>query len=77
MGPTPFIRRSVACFATFLSTYKVILETAHKLGLNLIFRPHPLFEKNLLNTKKISVEEYTEFKKISRCLIGSYLNLAA
>ena len=51
-------------FATFLSTYKVILETIHKLGLNLIFRPHPLFEKNLLNTKKLSVEEYTEFKKI-------------
>lgn len=50
-------------FATFLSTYKVILETIHKLGLNLIFRPHPLFEKNLLNTKRLSIEEYTEFKK--------------
>lgn len=50
-------------FATFIESYKRILEEIIFFGFSLIFRPHPLFEKKLLESNKISLEEYSEFKK--------------
>lgn len=50
-------------FATFIESYKRILEEINFFGFSLIFRPHPLFEKKLLESNKISLEEYSEFKK--------------
>lgn len=50
-------------FGTFIESYKKILKEIELLGFSLIFRPHPLFEKKLLATNKISLEEYSEFKK--------------
>ena len=51
-------------FATFLETYETIIETVKRLNFKLIFRPHPLFERNLLKSGEISKEKYEEFKKI-------------
>ncbi|MVX56477.1 hypothetical protein [Parasutterella muris] len=48
-------------FGTFPDSFKEILNAVEKLGFRLIFRPHPLFEKNLFLMKKISREDYDKF----------------